>query len=326
MANKSIKEESYYKNFQRFLNEGPDDGLVDINAGPAEVLAAAAKIPQNVLLAGATDGAPDDEKIKIVPGSLMAQDFVPMQQNIDADKSLADQIYDLYGNLDIAIKGGKIKSKEGSFPILTFGGKYIIDGHHRWSQACITNPNCMLDTADIQAPQVDDPKKAIALVHTMLYALYGKSITKDVQGTNLVGLAPEKVKEMVTTGNGLKAGKPIVQSAIDKLFAAKLIPEATAEAAGNMYAANVTFIKEGPIPRSQMPQPIDSGDPDGLTKTPAQAAAGEINYINPKTSDVKTESTIKKLRKDILNLKENHKREKSILIGESALKKTQKKK
>lgn len=326
MANKSIKEESYFKNFQRFLNEAEEEGLIDINAGPAAVLAAAAKIPQSILLAGTTDGLPTDEKITITKGSLIAKDFVPTQKNIDADKSLADQIYDLHGNLDRAIAGGKIKSEQGEFPILTFGGNYIIDGHHRWSQACITNPNGQLETADIKAPNVDSPEKAIALVHTILFALYGKSITKDVQGTNLVGLAPEKVKEMVTTGTGLKAGKPIVQSAIDKLFKAKLIPEATAEAAGDMYAANVTYIKEGAFPRAVMPQPLDSGSPDGLTTDPGQLGAGEINYIAPKDSDVKKEAVIKKLRKDILTLKENHKREKAILIGESALKKAKKKK
>ena len=47
------------------LREADEAGLIDINAGPAEVLAAAAKIPQNVLRAGKTDGAPDDEKIVI---------------------------------------------------------------------------------------------------------------------------------------------------------------------------------------------------------------------------------------------------------------------
>ena len=325
MANKSIKEESYFKNFQRYLKEAEGDGLVDINAGPAAVLAAAAKVPQSILMAGQTDGAPNDEKITITKGSLAAKDFIPTQKNIDADKSLADQIYDLHGNLDTAITGGKIKSKEGKFPILTFDGKFIIDGHHRWSQACITNPNCVLETADIQAPEVDSPAKAIALVHTMLYALYGKSITKDVPGTNLVGLSPEKVKEMVTTGKGLKEGKPIIQSAIDKLFKAKLITEATAEAAGNMYAENIKYIKEGPFPRAIMPQPLDSGSPDALTTTPADAAAGKINYIDPKSTDAKKESKIVKLQKQMINLKENHKREKAILIGESALKKSKKK-
>lgn len=274
------------------LREADEAGLIDINAGPAEVLAAAAKIPQNVLRAGKTDGAPDDEKIVIKSGKLAAKEFVPTQQNIDADKSLADQIYDLYGNLDVAIKGGRIKSKEGAFPILTFGGKYIIDGHHRWSQACITNPDCVLETADISAPNVDSPEEAIALVHTILFALYGKSVTKDVQGTNLVGLAPDKIKEMVTTGQGLKAGKPIVQSAIDKLSTAGLIQEATAEAAGDMYAENVKYIKEGSFPRSIMPQPLDSGSPDGLTSAPPEVAAGEINYIAPKQTDVQ-DSVIK---------------------------------
>jgi len=264
-------------------------GLIDINAGPAAVLAAAAKIPQNILQAGATDGTPDDEKITITikNGGCLANDFIPSQQNIDCDKSLGDQMYDLYGNLDIAIKGGRMKSEQGSFPILTFGGKFIIDGHHRWSQALLTNPNCPLDIADIAAPGITDVKQAIALTHLILVALYGKSPTKNTPGTNLVGLAPETMKKMIMTGEGLKAAKPIVQSAIDKLFAAGLIKEKTAEAAANMYAANVTKVKEGPFPRIEMPQPLDAGDPTGLTTAPAGLPAGTINYVNPKPTDVK---------------------------------------
>ena len=271
-------------------------GLIDINAGPAAVLAAAAKIPQNVLKAGATDGKPDDEKITITEGFCLAEKFIPSQQNIDCDKSLGDQIYDLYGNLDVAIKGGRMQSQEGSFPILTFGGKFIIDGHHRWSQALITNPKCNLEIADIAAPGVTDIKQAIALTHVILFALYGKSPVKSAPGTNLVGLAPETMKEMVMTGKGLKVNKPIVQSSIDKLFAAGLIKEKTAEAAANMFAGNVPLVKEGPFPRIEMPQPLDAKDPTGLTTAPAELPAGSINYINPKQVDVK-ESVHKSITK-----------------------------
>ena len=98
------------------------------------------------------------------------------------------------------------------------------------------------------------------------------------------------------TGEGLKAAKPIVQSSIDKLFAAGLIKEKTAEAAANMYATNVKLVTQGEFPRIEMPQPLDAGDPTGLTTAPAAVPAGNINYINPKQADVK-ESVHKSITK-----------------------------
>ena len=63
------------ENFNKFLNEQEEQaeqtkGLVDINAGPEEVLS---KVPQmlsdpklkDVLRSGLTDGDPNDEKITI---------------------------------------------------------------------------------------------------------------------------------------------------------------------------------------------------------------------------------------------------------------------
>ena len=34
-----------------------------------------------------------------------------------------------------------------------------------------------------------------------------------------------------------------------------------------------------------MPQAADAGDPTGLTQTPAEAAAGAINYLAPEEDD-----------------------------------------
>ena len=38
-----------------------------------------------------------------------------------------------------------------------------------------------------------------------------------------------------------------------------------------------------------MPQAADAGDPTGLTKTPPEAAAGAINYLDPLPDDAEGE-------------------------------------
>jgi len=266
-------------------------GLVDINASPDQVLAAAAKIPQNILQAGKTDGNPTDEKITISPGTATANSLEPTQSEIGSAQSLDDQIMDKYGNLDNTLNGNRVSSAGGKFPILTFGGKYILDGHHRWSQFMATNPTATVDIADIKAPNVDTPKEAINLAHVILFALYGKSPTKPFKGENLIGMGADKIKDYVR--------KNIVDSALQKLTQAKKIAKSDKELAAEFYAKNLAGLKGGQYPRTVMPQPADAGDADQLTKTPPLAASGDVNYLNPKQSDVKENQIqeVKRLQK-----------------------------
>ena len=115
-----------------------------------------------------------------------ANTLIPTQNAIGSAQSLDDQITDKsYGGssqLDQALNDDKISSQTGTFPILTFDKKYILDGHHRWSQFMASNPNQSVAIADISAPEVDNADEALALTHVILFALYGKSPTKPFKG------------------------------------------------------------------------------------------------------------------------------------------------
>lgn len=261
------------------------EGLVDINDGPDAVLAAASNLVanQDALRAGATDAAgPDDEKFQIVGKSVPASSLEPTQSEIGTGQSLLDQAGDKYGNLDRAIKGGKLASASGEFPILVFGNK-VLDGHHRWSQFITTNPDAMVDVASLEAPGVKDEDGALGLAHFINLALYGKSPTKPFKGQNVYSMDKPAIKQMALDN--------MAETTPPKLAAAGLIDEATPEAAAEHFATNLSKIKGGgKHPRTSMPQAADAGDPTGLTATPQAGAAGAINYIDPKTTDVKEES------------------------------------
>ena len=263
-------------------------GLIDISAGPEAILQAAAKIPQKTLYAGRTDGKPDDEKIQINPDSATANTLIPTQNAIGSAQSLDDQITDKsYGGssqLDQALNDDKISSQTGTFPILTFDKKYILDGHHRWSQFLASNPAAVVKIADISAPGVKSSKEALALAHVILFALYGKSPTKPFEGENLIGKDAAWVEKYVE--------KKIVDSALEKLVAAGKIEKADKKEAAKYYADNLfgetgEHLKKGKYSRTVMPQGADAGDESGLTQTPEKAAAGAVNYLNPTKSDVK---------------------------------------
>lgn len=262
------------------------DGMVDISAGPESVLRAVGELVKDpekkkMMLSGLTDGDPKDEVITITPDKKAAKDLYPTQSEIGSSQSLDDQIMDKFKNLDVGIKGGKVNSEQGAFPILTFDNK-ILDGHHRWSQVYATNPNAVLDIAKISAPGVTDEKSALGLVHTILLALYGKSPTKPFKGQNLFSMSSDEIKKYVKEN--------IVDSALKKLADAKLIPNATdKDAAADMYAKNLDLLKknQGAYSRTVMPQPLDAGDKTGLTTMPDDATSGKINFKDPKSSDVK---------------------------------------
>lgn len=266
----------------RLINE---QALVDVNDGPDAVLAAAQELVANtdVLRAGQTDAAgPEDETFQIVTKTVPASSLEPTQSEIGTGQSLLDQAGDKYGNLDRAIKGGKLASASGEFPILVFGNK-VLDGHHRWSQFITTNPDASVEVASLEAPGVKDEDGALGLAHFINLALYGKSPTKPFKGENVYQMSKEDIKAMALEG--------MAETTPPKLQAAGLIDEATPEAAAEHFATNLSQIAgPGSHSRTSMPQAADAGDPTGLTQTPPEAAAGAINYLDPQSGDVKKES------------------------------------
>jgi len=266
--------------------EKSGEGLVDINAGPDAVLAAAAELDTSILRAGQTDNAgPDDEAFEIVGDSVKASSLQPTQSEVGTGQSLNDQAADKFGNLDRAIAGGRLASKTGEFPILVWKNS-ILDGHHRWSQFITTNPDAMVDIARLEAPGVDSSDGALGLAHFINFALYGKSPTKPFEGENVYGMDRDAIYKM--------ALENMAETTPPKLAAAGLIDEETAEAAANHFADNLSKISgPGDHSRTSMPQAADAGDPHGLTKTPAAVAQGAVNYLDPSKDDVKEESVSK---------------------------------
>ncbi len=268
-----------YKSILREQEEAEsEEALVDVNAGPDAVLSAAANLDTSVLKAGKTDGDEADEAFEIVSDSVVASSLEPTQSQVGSGQSINDQAGDKFGNLDRAIAGGKLASKTGEFPILVFGNK-ILDGHHRWSQFMATNPGANVEVARLEAPGIDDADGALGLAHFINFALYGKSPTKDFEGENVYGMDKQALYDM--------AMENMAETTPPKLFAANLIEEETAEAAAEHFASNMAELPgPGTHPRTSMPQAADAGDPTGLTKTPAEVSAGEVNFIAPKQSDV----------------------------------------
>ena len=95
-----------------------------------------------------------DLKFKYSPRLIEASRLYPSQNEIDIDKTIGapfrnpDNVTAEYSDLIIIAR----------MPLVTFNGKYIIDGHHRWSEIAAFNPKgkmlCFDYSADITIEQM----------------------------------------------------------------------------------------------------------------------------------------------------------------------------
>lgn len=114
-------------------------------------------------------------------------DLQPTQNEIDVDKSLKFPLT----NADSAatcLKGGLI-AVAGKRIITGGGGKFIIDGHHRWSQVCALNPEAKIAAIDLS--DIKDPMKALKATQLGIAADLGKVPVAKVEGQNLLKMSKD---------------------------------------------------------------------------------------------------------------------------------------
>lgn len=135
----------------------------------------------------------DKKKINYKEMNIKVSDLKPTQNEIDLDKSLkfpltnpksAKQCMD--GGV-IAVAGKRI--------ITAGGGKYIVDGHHRWSQVCAMNPDAQIAAVDLS--DIKDPFKALKATQLGIAADIGKVPTQAVKGQNLLKVDKPTLKSYV---------------------------------------------------------------------------------------------------------------------------------
>lgn len=242
-------------------------------------IASDAKV-QSVIRAGLTDGAPNDEKITFSSKTLSARDLLPTQNEIGQNESLVNILNDRYDTLDSFLNG---RARFNS-PIVTLNGKYIIDGHHRWSQAYIANPDVKIPAYDMRANIT--PLQALKAVHVAVAADTGELPLVPAKGINLYDVSKPAIDATVKTHLTEKA-----QKLYEKYGHGKTPDEISVYLWKNVQ---IMQDKNKPISnasaRSMMPQTGDSTQYDDLL------TKGIINFKAPKTTDVKTESKTLKLR------------------------------
>lgn len=232
---------------------------------------------QAILKAGLKDGNTEDEKITYGKGEVAVKGLLPTQAEIGFDQSIANILTDQFGSLQSILNGN---ANVGG-PIVTYNGKYIIDGHHRWSQVYAANPNASMENLDIKGNL--PPTEILKIVHAAIAAKIGKVPSANPQGINILnGVTEKQVLDAVNSKLSDKA-KQIWTSKGQKDNSA---------VAKYIYDNLKTLIsKNKPVSgapgRKDMPQTDQEGP---ATDKLSLLQKGIVNFNNPKSTDTQLES------------------------------------
>jgi hypothetical protein len=227
-----------------------------------------------------------DEQLKITSGQpVPAKDLTPTQMDIDMEKSLGDQMKNRWkpASTEAALqKTVTMPSPGGAIPLLTYNNKYILDGHHRWSQVMMTNPDGMMTVDNLSGPALPNAEVALKATQLAIAALAGNVKTKGTK-INLLNFPAQDMGDYVRAN--------ITPEVLKLLVKYGKITKPDVEEAAKYYMGNLTAIQAKPPGKFSriggMPQADESGVRQARVN--AELEAGNINFDDPKETDLKWE-------------------------------------
>jgi hypothetical protein len=254
-----------------------------------------------ILNLGQKDGIPTDEIVKVTFEEYNVNKLLPTQSQIGIGESFFQMVKHNPTNPEHFIK----HPDEAAFPnrrILTANGKFIIDGHHRWSQIFLFNPNAKICAINIEIPGIKEPKTFLKIVQLAIAATYkgvytkqansqtdifSDSMTKEKIIETVKEILPENVIELCKKSYGFDSDEKVYDKiANNGLYLKKFKPEFAPE-------------------RKYMPQPSDTAEkagksPDNVKGLPGSflrtLQTGKLNFkkpfINPTPTPAKKEEPV----------------------------------
>jgi len=160
-------------------------------------LGIAAKDPKlrAVFYGGLLDGELMDDLVQHDEIIRMGRNLKPIQYEIDLESSLK-WVGKNVENVPLILKGGTLGSKHfGGNPIVTGTGSYLIDGHHRWSQVYMINPEARIEAINLH---IDNPKNALRKSQIAIAAMSGEVPVGKVQpGKNIYRMKASEIKRTI---------------------------------------------------------------------------------------------------------------------------------
>ena len=221
---------------------------------------------------GIEDGDMTDDVITTREVNIPVQALKPTQSQIGLVDSLGwtaknkPKSAGVTATADVADVGG---------PIITANGEYIVDGHHRWSQVYLLNPNAKIPAVDFQMAAAKNAKDVLKLTQLAIAAV-----------DRVLPLIPADAKtDIFATGGNEQRIKEILNSVVNDVMAESLADAYgvdSKEAVIDKITQNaLALYKKGThnpdVPRQYMPQLDKVSAPKNKV---AKLAAGDLNWNN----------------------------------------------
>jgi len=228
--------------------------------------------------AGDADGLPDDEKRQVTPVSLPVAyavlELLPTQNEVDMNQSLKYPLQDPV-SLDLYLKGGDIRHPRGL--IITGGdGRYVLNGHHRWSTIYTINPQARILSVDIGMGET--PQEYLKATQIAVGANLGfLPVATVTEGYNLFDVEEGVFREYVSATINEKTE---TSQAVMDLFARYGYADMTAVQDylwGNVLQLRANNHPAVDVKRDYMPQPLE----DDPAPVAAWMRSGMLNFRQP---------------------------------------------
>lgn len=150
---------------------------------------------QAAILTGLQDGQTQDDIVNVSRTSVSVKSLIPTQNEVDMTKSLFYPLTDSSTAIK-CLSGSRVVIQT---PIITFREKYIIDGHHRWSQVYCVNSDATMAANNLTLGTTD-PLKVLKAVQMSIAAQIKTVPVQTVEGTNLFGVSKTTfIKYVIST-------------------------------------------------------------------------------------------------------------------------------
>ena len=254
---------------------------------------------QAVISAGKTDGQSEDEAFTFEEVAFDVKKLQPLQNEIDMDGSLMFPLSGKSNNLENILKGEAVTIL-GPVVIFQSGGvDYIIDGHHRWSGVYGINKDGKVNGIRLTAKAKVEPTRVLKAAQLAIAALKKEVPTSPAKGVNLLTITKDALNKYIKTGEGSLKGFKGIQPETIKRFS-EVNPELKdADTICNFIWSNVasmqktcgTMWRKLNIRRDFMPQTDLGAEGEAKNvetrKTVKKLVSGEVNFLQPKSSDAK---------------------------------------
>lgn len=152
------KQKKLFENWRRYVKEEQEkEGLSDFLNLPlgsfVEKMNSMQKETLKNIFSGLKDGAGEDDAVIIKETTVKASALRPTQSEVVFGKSIPFALQRPEMFMEYYSSNGPFQvGPPNNNAIVTFKGKFILDGHHRWSSLYCVNPDASLATFDISAP------------------------------------------------------------------------------------------------------------------------------------------------------------------------------